>query len=266
MKFRPCIDLRRGRVVQIVGGTLRAGARVATNFETERSPAAYARLYRADGLWGGHVIALGPGNEMAALSALEAFPGGLHMGGGITPHNAEKFLRAGASHVIVTSYVFCDGQIDEKRLDEMMRAVGVDRLVLDLSCRKRGNGYVVVTDRWQTFTDVTVGKATLSALADCCAEFLVHGVDVEGKRAGVEEPLIEMLGKWSPVPVTYAGGARKLSDLDRVNALGQGRVDLTIGSALDIFGGDVAYRDVVTWQKNKGESTNQRTGVAHNTA
>lgn len=249
MKFRPCIDLRHGRVVQIVGGTLRDGDRAVTHFETERSPADYARLYRADGLWGGHVIALGPGNEVAALSALKAFPGGLHMGGGIAPHNAEKFLRAGASHVIVTSYVFCDGQIDDERLDEMMRAVGKDRLVLDLSCRKRGNDYVVVTDRWRTFTDVAVGKATLRALADCCAEFLVHGVDVEGKRAGIEEPLVEMLGKWSPVPVTYAGGARNLSDLDRVNALGQGRVDLTIGSALDIFGGDVAYRDVVRWQK-----------------
>ncbi len=263
MKFRPCIDLRHGRVVQIVGGTLRDGdaQRAVTNFETERSPADYARLYREDGFWGGHVIALGPGNEMAARAALKAFPDGLHMGGGITPHNAEKFLRAGASHVIVTSYVFRDGQIDVKRLDDMIRAVGKDRLVLDLSCRKRGDDYVVVTDQWQVFTDVTVGKETLRALANCCAEFLVHGVDVEGKRAGVEEPLVEMLGKWSTLPVTYAGGARKLSDLDRVHALGQGRVDLTIGSALDIFGGDVAYRDVVAWQKNNCESADDDYGA-----
>ena len=253
MKFRPCIDLKNGRVVQIVGGTLRDGdaQRTVTNFETERSPADYARLYREDGFWGGHVIALGPGNEAAALEALKAFPGGLHMGGGITPRNAEKFLRAGASHVIVTSYVFRDGQIDMRRLDEMIWAVGRKRLVLDLSCRRRGDDYVVVTDRWQNFTDVTVGEETLNELADYCAEFLVHGVDVEGKRAGVEEPLVELLGKWSPVPVTYAGGVRKLSDLRRVNVLGQGWVDLTIGSALDIFGGDVAYRDVVAWAKRE---------------
>ncbi len=253
MKFRPCIDLKDGRVVQIVGGTLRDGdtQRTVTNFETERSPADYARLYREDGFWGGHVIALGPGNEAAALDALKAFPGGLHMGGGITPHNAENFLRAGASHVIVTSYVFRDGQIDMTRLDEMIRAVGRERLVLDLSCRKRGDDYVVVTDRWQRFTDVTVGEEVLSALVGYCAEFLVHGVDVEGKRAGVEEPLVKMLGRWSPVPVTYAGGVRELSDLHRVNVLGQGRVDLTIGSALDIFGGDVAYRDVVAWARGE---------------
>ena len=253
MKFRPCIDLKDGRVVQIVGGTLRDGdtQRTVTNFETERSPADYARLYREDGFLGGHVIALGPGNDAAALEALTAFPGGLHMGGGIMPHNAEKFLRAGASHVIVTSYVFRDGQIDMTRLDEMIQAVGRERLVLDLSCRKRGDDYVVVTDRWQRFTDVTVGEEILSMLACYCAEFLVHGVDVEGKRAGVEEPLVEMLGRWSPVPVTYAGGVRELSDLHRVNVLGQGRVDLTIGSALDIFGGDVAYRDVVAWARGE---------------
>jgi len=238
-------------VVQIVGGTLREGdlERPVTNFETERLPADYAQMYRDDGFVGGHVIALGSGNEAAALSALMAFPGGMHMGGGIHPDNAEKYLEAGASHVIVTSYVFRDGQIDEKRLDEMLQTVGKDRLVLDLSCRKRDEAYVVVTDRWQTFTDVVVNEETLGELADYCDEFLVHGVDVEGKRAGIEEPLVSMLGEWSRVPVTYAGGAQTLDDLDRVNELGYGKVDLTIGSALDIFGGDVAYRDVVSWQK-----------------
>ena len=253
MNFRPCIDLRDGRVVQIVGGTLRDGdaSGTVTNFETERSPADFAQMYRDDGFVGGHVIALGAGNESAALLALNAYRGGLHIGGGITPQNATQFLEAGASHVIVTSYVFRDGQIDMQRLDELIGVVGKDRLVLDLSCRKRDDAYVVVTDRWQTFTDVVVNEETLCELAGYCVEFLVHGVDVEGKRAGIEEPLVNMLGKWSPVPVTYAGGAQRLEDLDRVLALGQGRVDLTIGSALDIFGGDVSYRDVVAWHKKQ---------------
>lgn len=256
MRFRPCIDLRNGRVVQIIGGTLNDGSEPTTNFETERSPAEYACLYQQDGLTGGHVIALGPGNEAAALSALRAFPGGLQMGGGISPENARKYLDAGASHVIVTSYVFRDGRIDADRLAALIQAVGKNRLVLDLSCRKCGDHYTVVTDRWQKFTNEVVGEALLNRLSDSCAEFLVHGVDVEGKRAGIEEPLVEMLGRQSPVPVTYAGGVRALSDLDRVKQLGNGRVDVTIGSALDIFGGNVPYRDVVEWQKTgkvKGE-------------
>jgi len=253
MRFRPCIDLRLGRVVQIVGGTLRDGESEApvTNFESAQSSADYARLYQNDGLSGGHVIALGPGNEAAALAALRAFPGGLHMGGGITPDNAQTYLDAGASHVIVTSYVFREGSIDADRLAGLVRTVGRDRLVLDLSCRRRGEDYVVVTDRWQNFSDVIVDAQTLEALSAHCSEFLVHGVDVEGKRAGIEEPLVEMVGRLSPIPVTYAGGAQTLTDLDRVNALGQGRVDLTIGSALDIFGGDVPYRDVVAWHKRQ---------------
>ncbi|MDP6042069.1 MAG: phosphoribosylformimino-5-aminoimidazole carboxamide ribotide isomerase [Candidatus Latescibacteria bacterium] len=257
MRFRPCIDLRHGRVVQIVGGTLRDDNELGavTNFETERSSADYAKMYSDDGFLGGHVIALGPGNEAAALAALEAFPGGLHMGGGIRADNGEMFLDAGASHVIVTSYVFREGQVDVDRLNEMVKTVGKDRLVLDLSCRKRGEDFVVVTDRWQKFTDVVVNEQTLQELEQYCSEFLVHGVEVEGKRAGIEETLVEMLGRWSSVPVTYAGGAKTLDDLDRVCALGQGRVDLTIGSALDIFGGDVAYRDVVAWQRENSRES-----------
>ena len=259
MRFRPCIDLRNGRVVQIVGGTLRDGdaGGPVTNFETERSPAEYARLYRDDGLAGGHVIALGPGNREAALSVLSAYPGGLQMGGGITPETAPMFLDAGASHVIVTSYVFRDGQVDTGRLGRLVSAVGKTRLVLDLSCRKRRNAYRVVTDRWQKFTDVTVNQETVVRLADSCAEFLVHGVDVEGTRVGIEEDLVVLLGRFAPVPVTYAGGAKTLADLDRVKALGEGRVDLTIGSALDIFGGDVPYRDVVAWQRGEERAATQ---------
>jgi phosphoribosylformimino-5-aminoimidazole carboxamide ribotide isomerase len=251
MQFRPCIDLRKGRVVQIVGGSLRDGDTKGpvTNFETQKSPADYARMYKEDDLRGGHVISLGPGNHMAALSALKAFPGGMQMGGGITPENAKEYLDAGASHVIVTSYVFRRGRLDTERLDALTAAIGKARLVLDLSCRKRGADFWVVTDRWQQFTEVPVSRKTLAWLGESCDEFLVHGVDVEGTRMGIEKALVEMLGEWSPIPVTYAGGAKTLTDLDQVKALGKGRVHLTIGSALDIFGGDVPYRDVVAWHR-----------------
>jgi phosphoribosylformimino-5-aminoimidazole carboxamide ribotide isomerase len=239
-----------------VGGSLRDddAAGPLTNFETERAPAEFARLYQADNLSGGHVIALGPGNETAALAALAAFPGGMQLGGGITPDNAATYLEAGASHVIVTSYVFREGQVDMARLERLVQTVGRERLVLDLSCRKRGAEFWVVTDRWQRFTEVAVQAETLAWLAGYCAEFLVHGVDVEGKRSGIEAGLVERLGAWSPLPVTYAGGAKSLADLDRVKQLGQGRVDLTIGSALDIFGGDVPYRAVVAWQAEQDRS------------
>ena len=253
MRFRPCIDLYEGRVTQIVGGSLRDGDTrgPVTHFRSERSPADYARTYREDGLPGGHVIVLGPGNESEAFSALQAFPGGLQVGGGITPGNASRYLEAGASHVVVTSYVFREGRIDTDRLDRLASAAGRDRLVLDLSCRRREDAYIVVTDRWQRFTEVEVSRDTLAWLGAYCSEFLVHGVDVEGLRTGIEEKLVRNLGSWSPVPVTYAGGARCLDDLDRVKALGGGRVDLTIGSALDIFGGDIPYHEVVAWQRRE---------------
>ena len=260
MRFRPCIDLREGRVVQIVGGSLRDGddQSITTNFETEQPSTVYARQYRADHLPGGHVIALGPGNRDAALAALSAYPGGMQMGGGITPDNAKEYLDAGASHVIVTSYVFHKGQVDSQRLATLTTAVGKQRLVLDLSCRRRGSDFWVVTDRWQQFSEVPVSRKTMIWLADYCAEFLVHGVDVEGKRTGIEVALVEMLGNWSPIPVTYAGGAKALADLDRVKTLGKGRVDLSIGSALDIFGGDVPYRQVVAWQRREEAAQNDK--------
>jgi phosphoribosylformimino-5-aminoimidazole carboxamide ribotide isomerase len=256
MRFRPCIDLRNGRVVQIVGGSLSDGdqQKTITHFETDQPSAAFARLYQADNLPGGHVIALDPGNHQAALAALAAYPGGLQMGGGITPENAGAYLDAGASHVIVTSYVFRDGQIDLGRLSQLVTAVGKDRLVLDLSCRRQGGDFWVVTDRWQRFSDMAVCPATLAWLAGYCAEFLVHGVDVEGQRTGIEDELVQMLGEGSPIPITYAGGAQSLSDLEKVKAIGQGRVDLTIGSALDIFGGSVPYQAVVAWQRREEQN------------
>jgi phosphoribosylformimino-5-aminoimidazole carboxamide ribotide isomerase len=257
MRFRPCIDLLAGRVVQIVGSSLRdeVDHEATLNFASNHSPAMYARMYKADGLTGGHVIALGPGNRESGLQALAAFPGGLQMGGGITPENASEFLDAGASHVIVTSYVFRQGKLDLERLKQLVAVVGRERLVLDLSCRRRGAKFWIVTDRWQQFTEVRVDRETLAWLSDYCDEFLVHGVDVEGQRLGIDEALVELLGEWSPIPVTYAGGARTLADLDLVNKLGKGRVDLTIGSALDIFGGDVPYQDVVEWQRRQEHTT-----------
>ena len=283
--FRPCIDIHDGRVKQIVGGTLSGGASSGskteirgnsgdvvgkcgmdatgsvsdgtadTNFVSDRPATFYAELYRRHGLRGGHVIMLGrsPDTERQALSALQAYPGGLQIGGGINARNAQGYLDAGASHVIVTSYVFRDGDIDRGRLAELVQVVGKDRLVLDLSCRKRGGRYYVVTDRWQKFTDFEVTASNIRELANSCSEFLVHGVDVEGLRAGIQEDLVELLGRVSPIPVTYAGGARNISDLERVRDLGKGRVDLTIGSALDIFGGDLPLEAVLKWQEEIGE-------------
>ncbi len=249
--FRPCIDLHEGKVKQIVGGTLSDGpGQLRTNFVSDRPASWFAELYKSDGLKGGHVIMLGPGNEDAARSALGAFPGGMHVGGGINAQNALGWLDAGASHVIVTSWVFRGGHMDEQRLAELVKTIGKDRLVLDLSCRRRGEDYFVVTDRWQKFTDLKINGQTLQKLAGSCAEFLVHAVDVEGLCRGVDKELVSLLGQWSPIPTTYAGGASSLVDLEQVTQLGLGKIDLTIGSALDIFGGTgVRYQDVVAFNR-----------------
>ena len=257
--FRPCIDLHQGRVKQIVGSTLTddPSQGPVTNFEATRPSEDFAAQYRRDGLAGGHVIMLGPGNEAAAKAALQAYPGGLQVGGGITPSNAGEYLSAGASHVVVTSYVFREGRLDDERLAEMVAAVGKERLVLDLSCRRRepGGAFYVVTDRWQKYTDLALSAETLTQLAAHCSEFLVHAVDVEGKQSGVEADLVKALGEWSPIPVTYAGGARSIDDLELVSRLGAGRVDLAIGSALDIFGGKLKYDDVVAWGQATASAT-----------
>ncbi|HTH48585.1 MAG TPA: phosphoribosylformimino-5-aminoimidazole carboxamide ribotide isomerase [Candidatus Limnocylindria bacterium] len=249
--FRPCIDLRDGKVTQIVGGTLTdSGAGVTTNFVSEKPPGWFAGLYRGDELMGGHVIQLGGGNAGAARAALAAWPGGLQLGGGVTADNARAWLDAGASHVIVTSWVFADGRLDWDRLRQLEALVGRERLVLDLSCRKRGGEYFVVTDRWQKFTELTLSEATFAALAGHCVEFLVHAVDVEGLCRGIDGELVTQLADWSPLPTTYAGGARSLGDLELVERLGRGRIDLTIGSALDIFGGSgVRYADCVAFNR-----------------
>lgn len=249
--FRPCIDLHEGTVKQIVGGTLTDGGEgLKTNFVSTRGAAWYADLYRKDQLRGGHVILLGPGNDDEAKAALRVFPGGLQLGGGVNANNASAWLDAGASHVIVTSWVFHHGILDESRLAQMVASVGRERLVLDLSCRKRESQYFVVTDRWQNFTSVTISPATLDKLANSCAEFLVHAADVEGLCRGIDIELVRLLGEESPIPVTYAGGAKSIEDLDTVSSAGNDRVDLTIGSALDIFGGTgVRYADAVEWNR-----------------
>jgi phosphoribosylformimino-5-aminoimidazole carboxamide ribotide isomerase len=244
--FRPCIDLHEGKVKQIVGGTLGASENLRTNFVSEKPASWFAELYRHDGLMGGHVIMLGAGNESEARSALGAFPGGLQIGGGINAVNARGWLDAGASQVIVTSWVFREGRVNWERLEELVKVIGKERLVIDLSCRKRGENYFVVTDRWQNFTELIVNDETLKKFSAYCAEFLIHAVDVEGLCKGIDHELVEKLGKWTPIPMTYAGGANSISDLAEVTRLGGGRVDLTIGSALDIFGGSrVKYSDCV---------------------
>jgi len=254
--FRPCIDLHEGKVKQIVGGSIDDSQpdSLKTNFVSEKSPAWFAELYRHDRLTGGHIIKLGQGNDEAAREALAAWPGGLQIGGGITADNAAGWIDSGASHVIVTSWLFRDGQLDEDRIRQLGQAVDPGRLVIDLSCRKRDGDYFVVTDRWQTFTDLRINADTLGCLAKRCDEFLIHGVDVEGLGQGIDEALVQLIAKHSPIPATYAGGARSMDDLRRVTELGQGQVHLTIGSALDLFGGDgVRYEEAVAFNREQGE-------------
>ncbi len=249
MRFRPCIDLHDGRVKQIVGSSLGDNQNaLRTNFASDLPPAYYAELYRRDNLVGGHVIMLGKGNEDAAAEALSAWPGGMQVGGGINDQNALNWLDKGASHVIVTSHVFHDGCLDHTRLAQLVQMVGKKHLVLDLSCRWRENGYYVVTDRWQKFTHLKISPTVLTDLARYCDEFLVHAVDVEGKCMGIDTRLLTLLAESTTIPTTYAGGVASMDDLDRIRISGQGRIDVTVGSALDIFGGHgLSYKEVVAF-------------------
>ncbi len=257
MRFRPCIDIHNGKVKQIVGGSLRDTGDVAReNFVSGQDSAFYAKLYRKRQLTGGHVIMLNGGDspyyeetKQQALAALSAYPGGLQVGGGITAENGSFFLEAGASHVIVTSYVFREGRIDEERLKKLKKALGRERLVLDISCRKKEDGYYIVTDRWQTFTRTKVTAETMDALCGYCSEFLVHGVDVEGKASGIEKDLVKILGDWGKCPVTYAGGIAGFEDLEELYRIGKGRLDFTVGSALDLFGGSLDFEKISAWNR-----------------
>lgn len=252
MEFRPCIDIHNGKVKQIVGASLRdEGNFAAENFVAQQSAADFARFYKRAGLAGGHIILLNArdsdyyeATKAQALSALAAYPGGLQVGGGITADNAPEFLEAGASHVIVTSYVFAGGEIHYDRLEELRSLVGKEHLVLDVSCRRADGGYYVVTDRWQKLTREQVTAELLARLAGYADEFLIHAVDVEGQARGIELPLAKMLGDWQGIPVTYAGGVGSFSDLEQLREAGKGRVNVTIGSALDLFGGSMDFAKV----------------------
>lgn len=253
MEFRPCIDIHNGKVKQIVGSSLRDEDDAALeNFVAEVDAAFYADMYRRKNIKNGHVILLNhPDSEFyeatknQALAALEAYRGGLQVGGGITDENAASFLQAGASHVIVTSFVFKDGLIDYKNLEKLVKNVGRDRLVLDLSCKKKNGAYYIVTDRWQKYTDVVLNSNTLDMFSEFCDEFLIHAADVEGKAGGIDEELVRMLGGFDKIPVTYAGGVHTFEDIEKLKKLGNNKVNVTIGSALDIFGGNLKLDEVL---------------------
>lgn len=256
MKFRPCIDIHNGKVKQIVGSSL-LGSDAEENFVSDRDAGYYAGLYRADGLTGGHIILLNPAGTQEyerdlrqAAGAFAEYPRGMQIGGGVTADNAEMFLDMGASHVIVTSYVFKNGRIDYENLRRLVSTTGKERLVLDLSCRKPKvdrdqDQYYIVTDRWQKFADEIISATLLDQLSEFCDEFLIHAVDVEGKASGIETGLAELLGGWGKKPVTYAGGVRSVDDISLLGHLGKNRLDVTIGSALDLFGGKLKYSEVL---------------------
>lgn len=253
MKFRPCIDIHNGKVKQIVGGSLKdQGDEAKTNFASELGAEYYAEMYKNDGLVGGHIILLNPvfseyyeATKSQALKALAAYPKGMQIGGGINADNAREYLEAGASHVIVTSYAFKNGEINWDNLKKLVKAVGKESIVLDLSCRKKEDGYYIVTDRWQKFTQVKLTLEVLTELSQYCDEFLVHGVDVEGKASGVEKELVRLLSDWNRIPVTYAGGIGTLEDLETFANITGRKLDYTIGSALDLFGGKISYKEVL---------------------
>ncbi len=257
MEFRPCIDIHNGQVKQIVGSSLDDTDDLAReNFVAAKGADHYARLYRDNGIKGGHIILLNPASSPyyeedrdQALRALAAYPGGLQIGGGVNADNAAAYIEAGASHVIVTSYVFRDGHINMEHLNKICRAVGREHLVLDLSCRVRNDCYFIVTDRWQKFTEEKVDECTLDMLMGYCDEFLIHAVDVEGKSQGIEEMLVRQLGEWCGRPgrnaVTYAGGVHSYEDIELLRTLGRGKINVTLGSALDIFGGRLVFEEVL---------------------
>jgi len=249
MRFRPCIDLHNGKVKQIIGASL-TDNNVVENFHSNLPSSYYAELYKKDNLVGGHIIKLGPNNDEAAKLALQTYPNKLQIGGGITDLNAKNWLNYGASHIIVTSFVFKDGKINFKNLEKLVSIVGKENIVLDLSCKKKDDDYFVVTDRWQNFTNYNLNKKNIRELESYCDEFLIHAADVEGKMGGVDTELIDNLSFWCSIPITYAGGVASYDDINIVNSVGKGKIDLTIGSALDIFGGKLNYKIVIEKFKN----------------
>lgn len=248
--FRPCIDLHNGKVKQIVGGTLTDnGKGIIENYISDKSSAYFANMFKTDNLKGGHIVMLGRGNEKAAVDALKAYPNGMQIGGGINPSNALLYLDAGASHIIITSYIFNNGEIDFNNLKNISKLVTKEKLVLDLSCRIKNNKYYVVTNRWQKFTDFEINKTNIKLLEEYCDEFLIHGVDVEGKKQGIDTRLVELISDIVSIPVTYAGGINSFEDIKIINRVGKGKIHYTVGSALDIFGGQMSYKEIVKYSK-----------------
>lgn len=255
MEYRPCIDIHNGKVKQIVGSSLEdEGDQAQENFVSKRDADFFAEFYAKDGLKGGHVIMLNKqdspyyeATKQQALLALRTYPGGMQIGGGINADNAKGFLEAGATHVIVTSYVFSDGRINYENLHKLVDAVGKEHIVLDISCRKLDDDYYIVTDRWQNFTKERITPELLDELSQYCDEFLIHAADVEGKCQGIEEELVQLLGAWGKIPMTYAGGISDYQDIEDIKELGQGKLNITIGSALDLFGGPMNYETVLSY-------------------
>lgn len=251
MKFRPCIDLHNGKVKQIVGETLGGeGQAVVENFVSSYDSTYYANMFKRDRLTGGHVIMLGDGNKEEAIKALAAYPGGLQIGGGIHAENAGIYLEQGASHVIVTSYIFRDGQLNMDNLTRIVEAIGKEKLVIDLSCKEKDGKWYVATNQWKQLSDVELNQETIAFFEQYCDEFLIHAVDVEGKQSGIQQSLVSSLAAWVTIPTTYAGGARSFEDLALFRQLSQGKLDITVGSALDIFGGKLSYDEVVEQLSN----------------
>ena len=253
MKFRPCIDIHNGQVKQIVGGSLQdEGNQARENFVATQDAAFFANLYQKHDLKGGHIILLNgkdssfyEATKAQAIKALKAYPKGMQIGGGINDENAYEYLEQGADKVIVTSFVFKNGQVSYENLEKLVKAVGKENLVLDLSCRKKEGQYYIVTDRWQKYTDVVLTEESLEYFSKFCSEFLVHAVDVEGKTAGIENQVAALLGNWGQMPITYAGGIHSYEDLETLKVLGKDKVDFTIGSALDLFGGKLAFDKIL---------------------
>lgn len=252
MQFRPCIDIHNGKVKQIVGSSLKdQGDMAQENFVAEHEADYYAKLYREHKIDGAHIILLNgkdspyyEATRAQAMLALQTYPGHMQVGGGITAENAKEYLNAGADKVIVTSYVFRNGELCRENLEKLVAAVGKEHIVLDLSCRKKEGVYYIVTDRWQKYTDLGITTENLDDLSDYADEFLIHAVDVEGKSGGIEKELVKILGDWNKIPITYAGGVHSYEDLDLLYRLGEGKIHVTIGSALDVYGGNMRIEEV----------------------
>ncbi len=251
MNFRPCIDVFKGKVVQLIGTSLFGGEEktIVKHFESEYSPAYYAELFKQDNLKGGHILSLGSGNNDVVIEALKAFNGGMKYGGSVTPENAHVYLDAGATHVIVNSYVFDNGEINLPNLKSLVKSIGKDKLVLDMSCRKKNGDYYIVTNLWEKFTNVILDQKSLQDISKYCDEIIVHGVDSEGRKQGLESDLVRILAQHTPIKTVYAGGISSIADLTMIKALGNEKIDPCIGTALSIYGGNLSYYEVLEWNK-----------------